>query len=170
MTNQQAGYCILAIGMAMFIAALITMFWDKQRKKKYSEVVTGKIVDHQWRRMNSMLYPCAVVEYTVGYETCQCVQSYAMVHMNASKHAKYDWELDDAYCLHSYISSKCEIHVDPIEEWYPLGREMDVHYVAGKPHKAYCGALASMRLAWRILGIVGLEIAVFGLLLSYIMA
>lgn len=170
MINQQAGYCILAIGIAMIIGALIIMCWDKTRKKKYTEIVAGKVIGHKWRKSGSMPYPCAVVEYTVDNRTHQCLQGYAAIYKNSHKYAECDWEIDDKYCLHRYAASRCKKQINPTEDLLPIGSAMDVYYVLGKPQKAYSGSLPSMKLLWLILGLTGLEIAVFGGLLAAILA
>ena len=79
------------------------------------------------------------------------------------------------WVLHSgdrdrYATSRCENHINPTEDLLPIGSAMDVHYVSGKPQKVYSGSLTSMKLFWFILGLTGLEIVVFGLLLTAILA
>lgn len=166
LTNQQAGICILCLGMIFCAAAVLIWRWEKGRQKKYTETVDGVVVSHKWRRMENFSYPCAVVAYLVDGVSYHCIQTYAGVYTNSIKHAEYDWEIDKNYYLHSYVTSRCRNHVNPITDWFPVGSGMKVHYISGKPQKAYCGALRSMKLLWVILLAAGAGIGLFGLLLA----
>ena len=60
--------------------------------------------------------------------------------------------------------------MDPVRDWFPVGSAMEVRYVPGKPRKAYCGALQSMRLVVLILGPIGAGICLLGALLMLVPA
>lgn len=169
MTNQQAGVFIAMIGALFLIVAIVSLIWDKCRKKKYTEQINGTVVGHKWMHTENMSYPCAILTYTVNQREYQCQQRYSAVMYNSVKHAKYDWEIDEKYRLHSYVTRKCEIHVNPVEDWFPIGSQMLVYYVPGKPQKAYCGALVSMKLMSVIFAGVGALVLMFGLLLHFVL-
>ena len=174
MKNQQAGFFILIVGVVICLAAIAVLIWDKLRKYKYTESVMGTVISHKRCRMDtghgSVSYPCAVVEYGVDGRKYQCIQKYATVYYNSMKRAEYDWEIDEKYCLHCYVTSRCRNHVDPVRDWFPVGSAMEVRYVPGKPRKAYCGALQSMRLIFLIMGPFGAALCLFGALLMTVLA
>ena len=174
MTNRQAGFFILIIGAVICLAVIVLLIWDKRRKYKYTESVMGTVVSHKrccaGSGNGSVIYPCAVVEYEVDGRRYQCLQRYAAVYYNSIKRAEYDWEIDGKYCLHCYMTSRCRNHVDPVRDWFPVGSTMEVRYVPGKPQKAYCGALLSMRLPGLIMGPFGAGLCLFGALLMTVLA
>ena len=174
MTNQEAGFWILAIGLLFCLAAVTILIWDKTRKYRYSGSVMGTVVSHKWRQSStenvSVRYPCAVVEYTAEGKRLRCEQRYTAVCYNSVKKAEADWMLDEKYVLHCYASRHCLNHVDPVRDWFPAGSAMEVHYVPGKPEKAFCGSLQSLRLLWLILLPFGAGIGMFGILLMTVLA
>lgn len=169
MSNQVAGIFIAMIGMLFLAVAVISWICDKSRRGKYTEQVYGTVIEHEWVHAENVAYPRAVLTYTVNQREYRCVQRYSSVIYNTVKHAKYDWEIDDKYRLHSYVTRKCEIHVNPVEDWCPIGSQMPVYYVPGKPQKAYCGALVSMKLMRIIFAGVGVLAFVFGILLHFVL-
>lgn len=174
MTNQEAGFWILAIGLLLCLSAIVILIWDKRRKYKYKESVMGTVISHKRCHTDtghgSISYPCAVVEYEADGRKYQCIQRYSMIYYNSVKRAEYDWEIDEKYGLHCYVTSRCRNHVDPVRDWFPVGSAMEVRYVPGKPRKAYCGALWSMRLVVLILGPIGAGICLLGALLMLVPA
>lgn len=162
MTNQQAGICIALLGLIFVIAALIILICDKTRIKKYSARTMGTVTGHKWIHTENVMYPIALLTYTVDGQTYQCRQRYRAIIYNSAKHAETDWEIDEKYRLHSYVTRKCERHVNPIEDWFPVGSQMPVHYVPGKPKKAYCGSLVNLSILWIVMGSVGLFVIMVG--------
>lgn len=116
MSNQQAGVCIFVLGVLFLIVTLIVMLWDENRIKKYTEQIQGTVAGHKWVNTENMSYSCAIVTYFVDGKEYQCMQRYRAVFYNSVKHAKCDWELDEKYRLHSYVTRKCESHVNPTED------------------------------------------------------
>lgn len=165
MTNAQAGFWITIIGTIFIIASIVVTIYDKIRYHKYDEIIQGTIVGHKIKHLREISYPIAIVEYNVNGQTYQVKQNYSMVMYNTAKHSKYNWVIDDKYCLHHYLSRKCEYHVDLIHDKFPVGSKIDVCYCSNKPQKAYCGALASMFLFQIIFLLTGLFIMIFGILL-----
>ena len=92
MTNQEAGFWILAIGLLLCLSAITILIWDKTRKYRYSGSVMGTVVSHKWRQSStenvSVHYPCAVVEYTAEGKRLQCEQRYTAVCYNSVKKRK----------------------------------------------------------------------------------
>lgn len=168
MTNAQAGFCISLLGILFIAAAVILTVWEKNRVKKYSAVAVGTVIGHKWVQQSEISYPCAILSYAVDGTDYQCRQTYRSVNYNSAKHAKQDWELDTDYRLHSYVTRKCEKHVNPVEDWFPVGSQFPVYYIPKKPEKAYCGALSSLKLAEITVGCAGIIILLFGALLQFI--
>ena len=165
MSSQQAGVFILIIGLGFIAVAAFVMLWDRTRGKKYTEQVYGTIIGHKWIRANDMRVPCAVVQYAVDGKEYRCIQRYRLVMFNSVKHAEADWILDEKYRLHCYVTRKCQRHVNPAEELFPINSQMPVYYIKGNPHKSYCGSLRGMGLLWIILGSMGMILVFFGVLL-----
>ena len=97
MTNQEAGFWILAIGLLLCLSAIVILIWDKRRKYKYKESVMGTVISHKRCHTDtgqgSISYPCAVVEYEADGRKYQCIQRYSMIYYNSVKRAEYDWEI-----------------------------------------------------------------------------
>lgn len=168
MTNAQAGFCISVLGLLLAATAVVLTVYDKNRFKKYSAMAIGTVTGHKWVHQSEISYPCAVLSYTVEGTDYQCRQTYRSVSYNSAKHAKRDWELDTDYRLHSYVTANCEKHVNPVEDWFPVGSQFPVYYLPKRPEKAYCGALPSLKLAEIITGCTGIIILLFGALLQFI--
>ncbi len=168
MSNQQAGVFIAVIGIVLVIVAAVLLVYDKKGRKKYTGRINGTVIGHRWRHTENMSYPCAVVSYWVDGREYQCVQRYRAILYNSVKHAKADWEIDEKYRLHRYQTRKCEYHVNPIEDWFPVNSQMTVCYIPEKPHKAYCGAPAGLGLVWGLLLGVGIGLCAFGILLWFL--
>ncbi|MCD7840301.1 MAG: hypothetical protein LUG46_06750 [Erysipelotrichaceae bacterium] len=169
MTNVQAGFYIMIIGMIFIVAAIVITIYDKLRYHKYDEIVKGTIIGHKIKHQKEIMYPIAIVEYNVNGQICQVKQNYSMIMYNTVKHSKYNWVIDDKYRLHHYISRKSENIVDLTKDIFPVGSKMNVHYCLNKPQKAYCGALTSMFLFQIILFLAGLFIVAFGMLLMTVL-
>lgn len=165
MTNAQAGFYIMIIGMIFIVVAIVITIYDKLRYRKYDEVIKGTIVGHKPKHQREISYPIAIVEYNVNGQIYQVKQSYSMVMYNTAKHSKYNWVIDDKYKLHHYVSRKSENIVGLIDDMFPIGSKIDVHYCSNKTQKAYCGALTSMFLFQIIFFLTGLFIMIFGILL-----
>ncbi len=168
MTNAQTGVLLFFLGFLLILSAFILSLWDRKRSKKYSSVAVGTVIKHQFMCKNDISYPRAIVEYSIDGKNYQCKQTYRSVSYNSLKHAKQDWELDENYGLHIYSTRKCERHVNPVENLFPLGSNLIVHYVPERPEKAYCGALISTNLIETILCVIGTFLALFGTLLQFI--
>ena len=126
MTNQEAGFWILAIGLLLCLSAIVILIWDKRRKYKYKESVMGTVISHKRCHTDtghgSISYPCAVVEYEADGRKYQCIQRYSMIYYNSVKRAEYDWEIDEKYGLHCYVTSRCRNHVDPVRGLVSRGK------------------------------------------------
>ncbi len=166
MTNKQVGILLIILGIAICIISLIIKKYDNVRKYKYNKTVNGKVVGHKWHNLRSVSYPYAIVEYTVDNQTYMCPQKFSVIYRNTLAHAKNDWEIDKNYALHIYRTSKCENHIDPIKDLFPIGSTLEVHYMEDNPNKAYCGSLINLKLFFLILGIDGLSIICLGILFT----
>ncbi len=168
MTNSKAGFYILLLGLTFLSLSFILAFWDKNRAKKYSSTTVGTVVEHKWVHGNNISYPCAVLEYYVSGQKYICRQTYRSVCFNSMKHAEFDWNLDKDYSLHSYVTRKCKNHINPAQEWFPIGSQMPVYYTPQNPKKAYSGALRSLKLVQTISGCMGIFMVLFGILLQFV--
>lgn len=168
MTTGQAGLFIALLGFTCVIAAIIILICDKSRIKRYSSTTLGTVTGHKWISVENMSYPVAILSYNVNGQFFSCRQRYRAVIYNSVKHAEADWEIDDKYRLHSYVTRKCERHVNPIEDWFPVGSQMPVHYNPNKPKKAYCGSLINLSIMWIVIGSVGLFVMMIGGMLMMI--
>lgn len=165
MTNQQAGLFIALLGLTFLVAAIIILICDKTRIKKYSAQTMGTVTGHKWIHAEYSMYPVSLLSYTVDGQTYKCRQRYRAIITHTVPHAKQDWVLDEKYRLLRYRARNCDKHVDPIEDWFPVGSQMPVHYVPGKPKKAYCGSLVNLSIMWIVMGATGIFMALLGVLL-----
>ena len=169
MIEQLTGLIFAGIGALLLLITILLLAWDSRRKIRYSETAIGTVVAHKWGHIEHSSYPYPVLSYNVGGIDYKRSLTYSCVTYNSFKHAEADWILDENYKLHIYVTRKCDRHINPMEDWFPLGSTMPVYYVAGKPWKSYCGALISMKLAGIITGFIGLFFTAFGLFMHFVL-
>lgn len=132
MSDQQAGIFTAVIGIVLVIVAAVLWIYDKIERRKYTGRINGTVIGHRWRHTENMSYPCAVVSYWIDGREYQCVQKYRAILYNSVKHARVDWEIDEKYRLHRYQTRKCEYHVNPIDDWFPVNSQMHSLLYPGK--------------------------------------
>lgn len=169
MTNQQACIFIMGIGIIFLVIPFILFIWDKNRRKKYTETAIGTVIDHHWGHTEHASYPYPILSYNVNGVDYKRRLTYSSVSYNNIKHAKADWSLDEKYGLHIYTTRKCTHHINPIDDWFPLGSTLPIYYIPNKPWKSYCGALMNIKLAGIIMGSIGVLITLLGILLHVVL-
>ena len=153
------------IGVLFLLIAVALFLSNNNKQKKYSETAVGTVIEHRWGHTDNHSYPYPVLSYNVGGIDYTRKFTYSSISYNSFKHAEADWMLDDNYGLHMYVTRKCDRHINPMEEWFPLGSTMPVYYHPDKPWKSYCGGLVNLKLVGIIMGGIGMLFTIIGILL-----
>ncbi len=159
-----SGFIFISVGSLLLLIVSTILLIIKGSRRKFSASTVGTVIGHKWRSNGNCSYPYPQLSYRIGNQDYTCSFSYSSVSYNNAKHAEADWILDEKYGLHIYLTRKCDRHVNPVTEWFPIGSSMPVYYDPSNPKKAYSGGLTNLKLVGLISGGIGALFILLGLL------
>ncbi len=159
-----AGLGLLALGVAFLVMYAIM-------GRRFDAVAEGTVIKHLKYstpdKLKNGVFTRPIVEYEVNgkkYRVDHRFKRY-ILHKTPRGGGEEDrYEIDDKYRLHYYREREFGGRSDIAGQLFPVGSTLKVHYMSGKPQKAYCGVPAiRYRMDGIVFSVIGIAVLILGI-------